>query len=247
MGRRKSVWGKILMICVTGLLMVAGWRVATGWKEARLCERVEQAMEEAYAIKNSSEGQKLVAKLGVFPILYGDLVVLAQETLSYRIQDPQRIRPPVPEEIQFAFNDITFKALMAMAAKERGAEIDWNEVRERKTLEYEAWASDSWRSGARCGVARSRLRHLEGDRVYHTVLVAATEVISREEREDAQRIDIEKRADVMRQLAAERVQVAVKKYPLVIYDTRFKQPPWVAEIGGSVSPAVEDKSTATRD
>lgn len=116
-------------------------------REIRLSHAAEESMEKAYAFKASPEGQKAVAGIGDFAISCGDINVLAQEMLICRIKTLEELRPLSTEDLQFAFNEFTFKALNAMAARERGVVLDWDEVKEKRKIEYESFASKPDRHG----------------------------------------------------------------------------------------------------
>jgi hypothetical protein len=137
MTRNKKKWFLFLGIGVALLLVVSlAWRMVEREREIRLSQVAEQAMEKAYDIKATPEGQKVVARIGDFAISYGDVNVLAQELLIYQIKKPEELRPLTTEDMQFAFNEFTFKALNAMAARERGVVLDWDEVKEKRKMRY---------------------------------------------------------------------------------------------------------------
>ena len=82
MTRNKKKWFLFLGIGVALLLVVSlAWRMVEREREIRLSQVAEQAMEKAYDIKATPEGQKVVARIGDFAISYGDVNVLAQELL----------------------------------------------------------------------------------------------------------------------------------------------------------------------
>ncbi|MDD2359697.1 MAG: hypothetical protein PHE66_04590 [Syntrophaceticus schinkii] len=234
MKRYKKKWFLFLGIGVA-LLLVAflAWRMMEREREIRLSHAAEESMEKAYAFKASPEGQKAVAGIGDFAISCGDINVLAQEMLICRIKTLEELRPLSTEDLQFAFNEFTFKALNAMAARERGVVLDWDEVKEKRKIEYESFASKPDRHGGMCGVARARLRHLEDDRLYNIIMITASEpLLSNKELEQVQRMNSTEGQHLLGQLSQKRLKAAAKKHPLLIYDNRFKQPPWVEQLMG---------------
>ena len=238
MTRNKKKWFLFLEIGVALLLVVSlAWRMVEREREIRLSQVAEQAMEKAYDIKATPEGQKVVARIGDFAISYGDVNVLAQELLIYQIKKPEELRPLTTEDMQFAFNEFTFKALNAMAARERGVVLDWDEVKEKRKIECEAFASRPGRYGGMCGVARSRLRHLEDDRIYNIVLIISREIMSGEEVKQVQQMDSVEGISLLGQLSQERLKATARKYPLLIYDNRFQQPLWVEQLE-NVNPGI---------
>lgn len=210
-------------------LFCAGHLLARA-NSARVCEAVEQVMEKAYAVKKSPAGQRIVARLGDFEITYGDVVVMAQELACYQKKKPAAVRPVTPKDLQNGFNALTDTALTAMAAEDRGVNPDWMEVAEKRRGELKAMAQNE--DGAIRGVAVSRLRHLTDDKAYTLMLFAGKEVVSPDEIQRALQEKGPVEGDrLVQERAVTRLKATLRKYPLLIYDSRFKRPPWEKDFG----------------
>lgn len=224
MDRKNRLRFLVVAAAVVAVLLCA-WHLLARANSARVCEAVEQVMEKAYAVKKSPAGQRIVARLGDFEITYGDVVVMAQELACYQKKKPAGVRPVTPKDLQDGFNALTVTALTAMAAEDRGVNPDWKEVAAKRRRELKAMAQSG--DGAIRGVARVRLRHLMDDKAYTLMLFAGKEVVSPDEIQRALREkgSVEG-ARLVQERAVTRLKVTLRKYPLLIYDSRFKRPPW---------------------
>lgn len=229
MERKNRVHFLVGAAAVVAVLLCA-WHLLARANSARVCEAVEQVMEKAYAVKKSSAGQRIVARLGDFEITYGDVVVMAQELACYQKKKPTAVRPVTSRDLQNGFNALTATALTAMAAKDKGVKPDWKEVAAKRRRELKAMAQSE--DGAIRGVAVSRLRHLTDDKAYTLMLFAGKEVVSPDEIQRAlqEKGPVEGDRLVQEKVVA-RLKATLRKYPLLIYDSRFKRPPWEKDFG----------------
>ncbi|MGO0122471.1 hypothetical protein [Desulfothermobacter acidiphilus] len=227
---RKNWLRLLVWAAAIAAVLLCTWHLLARANSARICEAVERVMEEAYAVKKSPAGQQIVAKLGDYEITYGDVVVMAQELACYQKDKPSAVRPVTSEDLQRGFDALTSTALAAMAAKDRGVKPDWKEVAVKRQMELKTMAQN--KDGAIRGVAVSRLRHLTDDKAYTLMLFAGKEVVSSGEVQQALRekgsVEGER---LVSELARDRLKATLRKYPLIIYDSQFKRPPWEKDLG----------------
>ena len=77
---------------------------------------------------------------------------------------------------------------------------------------------------------------IEDDRLYNIIMITASEpLLSDKELEQVQQMNSAEGQHLLGQLSQKRLKAAAKKHPLLIYDNRFKQPPWVEQLMGSMN------------
>jgi hypothetical protein len=77
---------------------------------------------------------------------------------------------------------------------------------------------------------------IEDDRLYNIIMITASEpLLSDKELEKVQQMNSAEGQHLLGQLSQKRLKAAAKKHPLLIYDNRFKQPPWVEQLMGSMN------------
>lgn len=211
---------KVLVLAFGGIIVVAAVLCWNLHKKAviddMVCQATENVMEKAYEAKNSPEGKRVVAKVGDFNITYGDVFVMGQFIACSLKKTPAEVQTANQDDLQCGFVEIVHRALFYCAARQRGINPAWDEVKEKREIELRGM-SNTKGDPAYSGISRSQLRHLSDDMEYTIMIFAGKEYLKElDKTEELDIKDSKKLTDHMNQL--------MNKFSLSIYDPAFKQP-----------------------